>query len=102
MRWNLILSLLGLFLTFSLAGCPPVNDDDDSDGVGDERQKCSGTYCTTADDCPDEEPDAGDACDFNANCHYCLPGSTEAEGYTCNGSTFSYEGTYQCAAGTSR
>ena len=95
MRWNLILSLLGLLLTFSLAGCPPVNDDDDSDS-GEERVKCSGTYCTTEAQCPDAEPDAGDACDFTGNCHYCLPGSDEAEGYTCDGTSFTYQGSFDC------
>lgn len=94
----LLLPLLLLGLMVPLAGCPPVNDDDssdDDDSPGDSAL-CSGPGCMNGADCPADEPAAGDPCTFNDNCHYCADGSDEAQGYTCDGTSFTYQGDYVC------
>jgi len=93
----ILMGLLALTFFGTLAGCPA--DDDDDSGIDDDDdigELCSGPGCQNSTDCPSTEPDAGDPCTFNGNCHYCLPGSDEGEGYTCDGTSFTYQGTYTC------
>lgn len=96
----ILLGLIGLAVFATLpAGCPA--DDDDDSGMDDDDDAagsalCSGPGCMNSGECPPAEPDAGDPCTFNGNCHYCPDGSDEAEGYTCNGTSFTYQGTYTC------
>lgn len=90
---QLILITFGVTMGLALTGCP--GDDDDS-GT-DETELCSGPGCLNADECPTETVTAGDACDFNGNCHYCADGDdTAAAGFTCDGTSFTDQGTYDC------
>ena len=58
---------------------------------------CSGPGCVNATECPMAEPDDGGDCDFAGNCHYCDNGDdTSARGYTCDGTSFSAQGTFDC------
>ncbi len=97
MRWITMFTLFVLTLGLTvLSGCPPTNDDDDSDGSGGSALLCSGTSCVNTAGCPAAEPAAGDPCSFTGNCHYCVDGSRDAEGYTCDGTSFTYQGTFAC------
>ncbi len=93
----LVLAFAGLA---TIAGCPPAYDDDDSgdddDSPSETSALCTGPGCSNSTDCPAAEPADGDACTFNGNCHYCEGGSDEAAGFTCDGSSFSAQGTYTC------
>ncbi|MCO4772130.1 MAG: hypothetical protein KDA24_19005 [Deltaproteobacteria bacterium] len=99
---TLLLALFATSFLFSVvAGCPPTNSDDDDSGFSDDDDAagsslCTGPGCSNSTSCPADEPDAGDPCNFNGNCHYCPDGSDEAEGYTCDGTSFSYQGTFSC------
>ncbi len=82
-----------------LFGCPPIDDDDtggDDDDSSPTAFLCTGPGCQNAGDCPSAEPDDGDPCTFNGNCHYCPGTSDTADGYTCDGTSFSYQGTFTC------
>lgn len=94
----ILMGLLALTIFGTLAaGCPADDDDDTAADDDDARELCSGDGCqNAATGCPTTEPDAGDSCTFNGNCHYCLPGSDQAEGYTCDGTSFTYQGTFDC------
>jgi|GEM_PF-3731294 len=95
---RLLRSLALLFALFTLAGCPPT-DDDDSTGSSDSGELCSGPYCSNDGDCPSVEPDPGDPCTLVGNCHYCddVDNTSAARGYTCDGSSFSFVDTFDCA-----
>ena len=92
-----LLMLLLVTLGFTLVGCPPTGDDDDDTASSDEAgEPCSGTGCVNNPYCPDEEPNAADACTFMGNCHYCTDTPGIANGYTCDGASFTSQGTFDC------
>ncbi|MEZ4321708.1 MAG: hypothetical protein R3F61_29810 [Myxococcota bacterium] len=83
--------LAALFLPLALA-C------DDGTGPSTEYALCGdAAQCSQAAECPSSEPEGGDACTFTGNCHYCDgSNTTAAQGYTCDGSTFTYQGSFDC------
>mgnify|MGYP000321058437 CR=1 FL=1 len=92
------LTLLFTMLTITfgiglMAGCPPTDDDDSGGAEGTDL--CSGPGCSNSNDCPIEEPAPGDLCDFTGNCHYCEQ-DTAATGYTCDGTSFTDQGVFDC------
>lgn len=80
--------------------CPKDKDDDSADtGQSARSALCSGDGCVNDASCPTDEPGDGDPCTFAGNCHYCSHDTTKsphAEGYTCDGTSFTYQGTYDC------
>ena len=82
---------LGMLAGIALFGCG-----DDEGAGGSDYMLCSGSNCVNSADCPEDEPTDGDDCTFSGNCHYCPTGENMANGYTCDGSTFSAQGTFTC------
>lgn len=80
----------------TLAGCP--EDKDKDSGASPSAALCAGPGCVNSDDCPAEEPFDGDGCSFGGNCHYCdsADDDSAARGYTCDGTSFTAQGTYDC------
>ena len=79
--------MLPILTLFALTACG-------ADGVA--GSLCEGDNCVNSADCPTAEPVDGDECDFQGNCHYCGDG-TDADGYTCDGSTFTSQGVFDCS-----
>ena len=97
--WLIILLVLSAPLIF--VGCPDDDDDsvgDDDDASGGEPALCDISPGCASDttNCPSTAPDTGDECTFVGNCHYCNDENAIAEGYSCDGIQFSFQGTFTC------